>query len=54
LLVGGSYGRGTMVWSTGKDFTGPWGAPAMCALEGGSAGKHSGKRAEHAAPLPMT
>ena len=53
-VVGGSYGRCTMVCRTGKDFTGLWGAPAMCALEGGSAGKHSGKRAEHAAPLPMT
>jgi len=29
FVVGGSYGRGTMVCRTGKDFTGPWGAPAM-------------------------
>ena len=25
FVVGGSYGRGTMVCRTGKDFTGPWG-----------------------------
>ena len=34
--VGGSYGRGAMVCRTGKNFTGPWGAPAMYALEAGS------------------
>src|SRR5580700_4642269 len=38
FVVGGSYGRGTMVCRTGKDFRGPWGAPAMYALEGGSVG----------------
>jgi lipid-binding SYLF domain-containing protein len=38
LVVGGSYGRGTMVCRTGQDFSGPWGAPAMYALEGGSVG----------------
>src|SRR6202051_1835454 len=38
FLVGGDYGRGTMVCRTGKDFSGPWGAPAMYALEGGSIG----------------
>ena len=38
FVVGGSYGRGTMVCRTGKDFSGPWGAPAMFALEGGSVG----------------
>src|SRR6266851_3759004 len=32
FVVGGSYGRGTMICRTGKDFTGPWGAPAMYAL----------------------
>src|SRR5579864_6358454 len=32
FVVGGSYGRGTMVCRTGKGFTGPWGAPAMYAL----------------------
>src|SRR5438067_13807250 len=45
FLVGGSYGRGTMVCRTGKDFTGPWGAPAMYALEGGSFGLQVGGEA---------
>src|SRR5437667_9542307 len=45
FVVGGSYGRGTMVCRTGKDFTGPWGAPAMYALEGGSAGLQIGGEA---------
>ena len=34
FVVGGSYGRGVMVCRTSKDFTGPWGAPAMMALAG--------------------
>src|SRR6478736_8370485 len=34
--VGGSYGRGAMVCRSGKAFKGPWGAPAMYSLEGGS------------------
>jgi len=38
FIVGGSYGRGVMVCRTGKGFSGPWGAPAMYALEGGSVG----------------
>lgn len=38
FIVGGDYGRGSMVCRTGKDFSGPWGAPAMYALEGGSIG----------------
>ena len=42
FVVGGSYGRGTMVCRTGKDFSGPWGAPAMYALEGGSVGLQIG------------
>ena len=45
FLVGGSYGRGTMVCRTGKNFTGPWGAPAMYALEGGSFGLQAGGQA---------
>src|SRR5580700_334764 len=36
--IGGSYGRGAMVCRTGEHFNGPWGAPAMYALEGGSIG----------------
>jgi lipid-binding SYLF domain-containing protein len=45
FVVGGSYGRGTMVCRTGKDFTGPWSAPAMYALEGGSIGLQIGGEA---------
>jgi lipid-binding SYLF domain-containing protein len=45
FVVGGSYGRGTMVCRTGKDFNGPWGAPAMYALEGGSVGFQIGAEA---------
>ena len=45
FIVGGSYGRGVMVCHTGKDFTGPWGAPAMYALEGGSVGFQIGGQA---------
>lgn len=45
FVVGGSYGRGTMVCRTGKDFRGPWGAPAMYALEGGSIGLQIGGEA---------
>lgn len=43
--IGGSYGRGAMVCRTGKNFKGPWGAPAMYALEGGSIGFQIGGQA---------
>jgi SH3 domain-containing YSC84-like protein 1 len=36
--IGGSYGRGAMTCRGGKDYTGPWSAPAMYALEGASIG----------------
>ena len=45
FIVGGSYGRGVMVCRSGKDFSGPWGAPAMMALEGGSFGLQIGGQA---------
>jgi lipid-binding SYLF domain-containing protein len=45
FVVGGSYGRGTLLCRTGKDFSGPWGAPAMYALEGGSVGLQVGGEA---------
>jgi lipid-binding SYLF domain-containing protein len=45
FVVGASYGRGAMVCRTGKDFRGPWGAPAMYALEGGSIGFQIGGQA---------
>ena len=36
--IGGSYGRGAITCRSGKDFNGPWSAPAMFALEGASIG----------------
>jgi len=45
FVIGGSYGRGVMVCRTGADFTGPWGAPAMMALEAGSVGFQIGGQA---------
>jgi SH3 domain-containing YSC84-like protein 1 len=45
LGVGGSYGRGAMVCRSGKNFDGPWGAPALYALEGGSFGLQLGGEA---------
>lgn len=36
--VGGSYGRGLMICRSGEHYTGPWGAPALYALEGVSIG----------------
>src|ERR1700730_8557630 len=43
--VGADYGRGAMVCRTGDKFKGPWGAPAMYALEGGSIGLQIGGEA---------
>jgi SH3 domain-containing YSC84-like protein 1 len=43
--VGGSYGRGAMVCRSGEHFTGPWGAPAMMALEGANIGFQLGGQA---------
>jgi len=40
--LGGSYGRGAMICRSGKTFNGPWGAPAMYALDGGSFGLQLG------------
>jgi SH3 domain-containing YSC84-like protein 1 len=40
--LGGSYGRGVMTCRGGSTFDGPWGAPTMMALEGGSAGLQLG------------
>lgn len=39
---GGSYGRGVMTCRGGSTFHGRWSAPAMMALEGGSAGLQLG------------
>jgi len=43
--VGGSYGRGAMTCRTGESFTGPWSAPTLMALEGGSIGFQIGGEA---------
>ena len=45
FVFGGSYGRGAMTCRTGEHFTGPWGAPTMMALEGGSFGLQLGGQA---------
>jgi lipid-binding SYLF domain-containing protein len=43
--IGASYGRGAMVCRTGDEFKGPWGAPTMMRLEGGSIGFQLGGQA---------
>jgi len=45
FIFGGSYGRGAMTCRTGEKFTGPWSAPTMMALEGGSFGFQIGGQA---------
>jgi len=45
FVIGGSYGRGAMTCRKGENFTGPWGAPTMMALEGGSFGFQLGGQA---------
>lgn len=45
FIFGGSYGRGAMTCRTGEGFNGPWSAPAMMALEGGSFGFQIGGQA---------
>jgi len=45
FILGGSYGRGAMTCRSGDDFQGPWGAPTMMALEGGSFGFQLGAQA---------
>lgn len=36
--IGGNYGRGAMSCRSGATYTGPWGPPAMMALEGANIG----------------
>jgi lipid-binding SYLF domain-containing protein len=43
--VGASYGRGVMICRSGQHYTGPWGAPALYALEGVSIGFQIGGQA---------
>src|SRR5690348_6531979 len=45
FIVGASYGRGVMTCRSGENFKGPWSAPAMFALEGGSFGLQIGGQA---------
>jgi len=45
FIVGGSYGRGVITCRSGKEFGGPWSAPAMFALGGGSFGLQIGAQA---------
>jgi lipid-binding SYLF domain-containing protein len=45
FVIGGSYGRGAMTCRTGEHFTGPWSAPTLMALEGGSIGFQIGGQA---------
>jgi lipid-binding SYLF domain-containing protein len=53
LGIGGSYGRGAMVCRTGTMFNGPWGAPAMYSLEGGSVGLQLGAESTDVVLLVM-
>jgi lipid-binding SYLF domain-containing protein len=53
FLVGGSYGRGAMTCRSGDHFDGPWGAPTMMALEGGSVGFQAGGQATDFVMLVM-
>ena len=50
---GGSYGRGAMSCRQGDDFKGPWGAPTMMALDGGSFGWQIGGKATDLVLLVM-
>jgi len=43
--VGASYGRGVMICRSGVSYTGPWGPPALYALEGASIGFQLGGQA---------
>jgi len=43
--IGGSYGRGIMICRSGQNYTGPWGPPALYALEGASIGFQLGGQA---------
>ncbi|HTA60641.1 MAG TPA: lipid-binding SYLF domain-containing protein [Candidatus Baltobacteraceae bacterium] len=45
FVVGASYGRGAMTCRSGEHFNGPWSAPTMMALEGGSFGLQIGGQA---------
>ncbi|PYV38449.1 MAG: hypothetical protein DMG06_25635 [Acidobacteria bacterium] len=52
--LGERSGRGAMVCRSGENFNGPWGAPAMYALEGGSLGFQPDREATDLVLLIMT
>src|ERR1700744_2513826 len=54
FIVGASYGRGVLTCRSGKNFHGPWSAPAFMALEGGSVGFQLGGQGTDFVPLLMT
>jgi SH3 domain-containing YSC84-like protein 1 len=54
FVVGGNYGRGVLTCRTGPNYDGPWSAPAMMALEGGSFGFQIGAQATDFVLLMMT
>ena len=45
FVVGGAFGRGAMACRSGSNYTGPWGAPVLMALEGASVGFQLGGQA---------
>jgi lipid-binding SYLF domain-containing protein len=45
FIFGASYGRGAMTCRSGEHYNGPWSAPTMMALEGGSFGLQIGGQA---------
>jgi lipid-binding SYLF domain-containing protein len=45
FIFGGSYGRGVMTCRRGPNYRGPWSAPTMMVLEGGSFGLQIGGQA---------
>lgn len=53
LGIGGSWGHGAIVCRGGKSFRGPWGAPAMYSLDGGSVGFQIGAEATDLVLLVM-
>src|SRR5260370_28363786 len=52
--IGGNYGRGAMTCRGGEHFTGPWGPPAMVALEGANIGFQLGGQATDFVLLVVT
>lgn len=54
FIVGGEGGHGVMTCRTGADFKGPWGAPAMMVMGGGSYGAQIGIQSTDFVLLVMT